>query len=105
MILRWSETCSHAPYEAAQMEYPMKPGGTPRNGRPDNSLRWLTFGLLVAFVPLSFARSVAAAEQLKIVIGFPAGSGLDVITRVISARVQAATGTTVVVENRPGAGG
>ena len=92
-------------WEQAQMEHPMKPIPGPRNARPVNSLRWLIFGLLVALLPLSFARSAAASEQLKIVIGFPAGSGLDVITRVISARVQAATGTTVIVENRPGAGG
>jgi tripartite-type tricarboxylate transporter receptor subunit TctC len=76
-----------------------------RSTRRCGSTQWLVFGLLVALLPLSFASSVVAAEQLKIVIGFPAGSGLDVITRVIAARVQAATGTTVIIENRPGAGG
>ena len=83
----------------------MKSTRRSRDGHQVNPMQWLIFGLLVALLPLSFARSAAAAEQLKIVIGFPAGSGLDVITRVVAARVQAATGTTVIVENRPGAGG
>ena len=68
-------------------------------------MKWLIFGLFVTLLPLSFAQSAATAEQLKVVVGFPAGSGLDVITRVVAARVQTATGTTVIVENRPGAGG
>jgi tripartite-type tricarboxylate transporter receptor subunit TctC len=76
-----------------------------RSIRQANPMQWLIFGLVLATVPLPFSSSVAAAEPLKIIIGFPAGSGLDVITRVISARVQADTGTTVIIENRPGAGG
>lgn len=66
---------------------------------------WFLCGLVASSLLHFSARPAAAAEQLKIVIGFAAGSGLDVITRVVGARVQAATGTTVIVENRPGAGG
>jgi tripartite-type tricarboxylate transporter receptor subunit TctC len=61
-------------------------------------MKWLIFGLFVTSLPLSFAQSGATAEQLKVVVGFPAGSGLDVITRVVAARVQTTTGTTVIVE-------
>lgn len=76
-----------------------------RSARQDSAMKWLIFGLFVTSLPLSFAQSGATAEQLKVVVGFPAGSGLDVITRVVAARVQTATGATVIVENRPGAGG
>src|SRR5262245_54526870 len=62
-------------------------------------------GMLSTLLLAASPASVAVAAQLKIVVGFAAGSGLDIITRVVAARVQAATGTTVIVENRAGAGG
>jgi tripartite-type tricarboxylate transporter receptor subunit TctC len=46
-----------------------------------------------------------AQEPLKIVIGFPAGSGLDVLTRLIAEQVRIDTGMPIVVDNRPGGGG
>lgn len=46
-----------------------------------------------------------AQEPLKIVVGFPAGSGLDVLTRLIAEQIRADTGTPVIVDNRPGGGG
>jgi hypothetical protein len=59
---------------------------------------------LCAVVLLVFAaRPSAAAEQLKIVVGFAAGGSLDVLTRVVAARVQSATGMTIIVENRAAA--
>ena len=51
------------------------------------------------------AATPAAADQLKIVVGFAAGSGVDAVTRVVAERVRVATGMTVIVENRPGGGG
>lgn len=46
-----------------------------------------------------------AQEPLKIVIGFPPGSGLDVLTRLIAEQVRIDTGMPVIVDNRPGGGG
>jgi tripartite-type tricarboxylate transporter receptor subunit TctC len=46
-----------------------------------------------------------AADQVKVVVGFAAGSGVDAIARLVSERVRADTGTTIIVENRPGGGG
>ena len=77
----------------------------PRGAHQASAMQWFIFGLFAASLLVSSARSGAAAEQLKVVVGFAAGSGLDVITRVVAARVQTATGMTVIVENRPGAGG
>lgn len=42
---------------------------------------------------------------IHILVGFPAGGGSDVIARLLAERLQAELGRTVVVENRPGAGG
>lgn len=62
-------------------------------------------GGLIAIAAMLVASPGFAGGPLKIIVGFAAGSGIDVITRVVAERVQAASGTTVIVENRPGAGG
>ena len=46
-----------------------------------------------------------SAEPLKIIVGFPAGSGLDVLTRLIAEHIRVATNNPVIVDNRPGGGG
>ncbi len=61
--------------------------------------------LLSAVLMAPLSRSAIAAEQMKVVVGFAAGSGVDVIARLVAERVRVATGTTVIVENRPGGGG
>jgi tripartite-type tricarboxylate transporter receptor subunit TctC len=45
------------------------------------------------------------ARPIKMICGFPAGSSLDVITRIYAARLEKALGQPVVVENRVGASG
>lgn len=50
-------------------------------------------------------RAAATAGELKFVVGFAAGSGVDAIARVVAERVRSSTGRTVLVENRPGGGG
>jgi tripartite-type tricarboxylate transporter receptor subunit TctC len=66
---------------------------------------WLLSAFLAVSIPLSDARPAAAADQLKIVTGFAAGSGIDVIARLIAQYVRQDTGMTVIIENRPGGGG
>ena len=45
------------------------------------------------------------AKSLRIVLGFPPGGAIDTIARVIAPRMAADLGQSVVVENKPGAGG
>ena len=42
---------------------------------------------------------------VRFIVGFPPGGGADAATRVVGNRLQEIWGQTVVVENRPGAGG
>lgn len=63
----------------------------------------LVFPVLAA--ALGLAAPACAQEPLKIVVGFPAGSGLDVLTRLIAEQVRIDTGMPVIVDNRPGGGG
>lgn len=47
----------------------------------------------------------AAGRPLRILVGFPAGGGSDVIARLLQEPLRELLGVPVVVENRPGAGG
>lgn len=63
------------------------------------------FGLTAAGI----ATGSAAAQDwptktVRVIVPFSAGSATDVVPRIIFEQVQAQTGQTIVVENRPGAG-
>lgn len=45
------------------------------------------------------------SRPIKIVIGFPAGGGADVLARFYAEKLREISGGTVIVENRPGASG
>ena len=59
---------------------------------------------LAALAALPFA-SHADDKPIRLLVGFPAGGGTDAIARLLGEALQAALGTTVIVDNRPGAGG
>src|ERR1043166_2276874 len=65
--------------------------------------------LLSALIATSIASAVQAqtypAKPIKLVVGFPAGGATDTTARLIAARMQAALGQTIIVENIGGAGG
>jgi tripartite-type tricarboxylate transporter receptor subunit TctC len=61
-----------------------------------------TLAISIGLVPATPAR---AEEPLKIIVGFPAGSGVDVLTRLIAEQVRLDTGTPIIVDNRAGGGG
>jgi tripartite-type tricarboxylate transporter receptor subunit TctC len=44
-------------------------------------------------------------RPIRLIVPFPPGGGTDMVAREIGARVSAATGWTIVADNRPGAGG
>ena len=61
----------------------------------------------LAFATLALAAGPAQAQNktLKILVGFPAGGGTDAIARVLAEKLKDELGVTVIVENKPGAGG
>jgi tripartite-type tricarboxylate transporter receptor subunit TctC len=72
-------------------------------------------GLLGGALALVLAPGAALAQgdpaanfpnkPIKVVVGFAAGGGNDIFARVVSQKLQERTGWTVVIENKPGAGG
>ncbi len=60
--------------------------------------------LLAAFAIPAVARAQSAfpTRQVRIVVPFPPGGGLDAMCRALADRLQAAWGQPVVVDNRPG---
>jgi tripartite-type tricarboxylate transporter receptor subunit TctC len=64
-------------------------------------LRAAALAALILFAPYATAQD----GVLRIVIGFPAGATLDVMTRLVAEHMRQELGRPVIVENRPGAGG
>ncbi|MBP0444370.1 tripartite tricarboxylate transporter substrate binding protein [Roseomonas sp. SSH11] len=74
--------------------------------RPASLLGALALGLLAA-LPLPVLAQPAAQGQppIRLIVGFPPGGGIDLLSRVMAEGLSARLGRTVVVENRTGAGG
>jgi len=60
---------------------------------------------LAALAALPFASQAQEGKPIRLLVGFPAGGGTDAIARLLAEALQASLGTTVLVENKPGAGG
>src|ERR1700691_2988868 len=44
-------------------------------------------------------------KTIKIIVGFAAGGGNDIIARIVGQKLQDGLGQTVIIENKVGAGG
>lgn len=66
--------------------------------------------LIPIFAALWFACGTVAAQDfptkpVRIIVGMPSASPLDIVTRILADRMGEDLGHPVIVENRPGAGG
>ncbi|MES2399912.1 MAG: Bug family tripartite tricarboxylate transporter substrate binding protein [Pseudomonadota bacterium] len=78
---------------------------------PSHHLIRLSGTLRCAFAVAAVLFAVIAAPvqaqtgTIRILVGFPAGGGTDVIARTLAEKLKDQLGTNVIVENRAGAGG
>ena len=64
-----------------------------------------TLLLAAALCAVGGAHAQGSASAIRILVGAPAGGTTDTMARALAAELGRALGRTVVVENRPGAGG
>jgi tripartite-type tricarboxylate transporter receptor subunit TctC len=77
--------------------------GRRRGGR---ATAWLAGGAMAISGGPAFAQGTDfPPKTIAIVVGFPAGGGSDLFARLFAQKLGPVLGTTVVVENRPGAAG
>ena len=65
----------------------------------------LVAGVSLVFSTPTLAQSVFADRPIRIVVPYPAGGTTDLLARAIAPRLGDRLGRTVVIENKPGAGG
>ncbi len=58
-----------------------------------------------AVVHGAFAQASYPTRTITMVVGFAPGGGTDTVARIVAQKVSASVGQSVVVENKPGAGG
>ncbi len=67
-------------------------------------LKTAAAGLALGAVP-AWAQTAWPARPIKLVVPFPAGTSPDLIARMVAEPLAAALGQSIVIDNRPGAGG
>lgn len=66
-------------------------------------LKMAAAGVLSAGAAPSFAQQDFPSRPIRVLIGFPAGSGADILGRYFTTKIGEIAGQSVIVENKPGA--
>ena len=65
----------------------------------------LALAMVTGLAPVKIAAQDYPAKPIRMIVAFPAGSGIDASTRFFAAKLTPLIGQAVFVENRPGASG
>ena len=83
---------------------PTHPDPKPRPGPGRRQVVAAIAGTLLLAAGGPAAAQAFPAKPIKLIVGFAPGGAVDIIARAVGQQIGATLGTTVVVENRPGAG-
>jgi tripartite-type tricarboxylate transporter receptor subunit TctC len=61
--------------------------------------------LLLVAIAAAQAQGFNPERPIRVLVGYPAGGGVDIVARLFGERMKAALGQSVIVENRTGASG
>jgi tripartite-type tricarboxylate transporter receptor subunit TctC len=61
--------------------------------------------LCAAALPAAFAQQAYPNKPIRLIVPFPAGGATDLFARTLSQKMGEKLGTTLVIDNKPGAGG
>lgn len=64
----------------------------------------LTLWFALLFAAAAMAQTSYPDKPVKLLVGFPAGGGLDVLARIVGQRISTQWGQPIIIENKPGAG-
>ncbi|MES2399109.1 MAG: tripartite tricarboxylate transporter substrate binding protein [Pseudomonadota bacterium] len=77
--------------------------------KPFHRLASIAAGLFAATAFLSSSPALGQSgypnKPVRLIVGFPAGTGPDIVARLLGQKLSEAWGTGVIVDNKPGAGG
>jgi tripartite-type tricarboxylate transporter receptor subunit TctC len=65
----------------------------------------LALGLTLAAAAPGHAQTDYPNKTIRMIVGFAAGGGNDIFARLVATKLAERTGWTVIIENKPGAGG
>jgi tripartite-type tricarboxylate transporter receptor subunit TctC len=65
----------------------------------------LLLSLITVLAPLQASAQTYPAHPIRLVVGYGAGGGTDIIARLAAQHLSTRLGQPIIVENRPGAGG
>ena len=68
-------------------------------------IRLALAGLVIAAFPPAVHAQNYPSKAVRVIVPFPPGAGVDIVTRIVTPRLAEQTGQQFVADNRAGAGG